>query len=241
MQFRSVSREILKRIPINWESPYTLSALVHIGLILILSVIYLKPEHKLTWHSFEWEQPEPLEERIVPPRTERFRTTTDEEENSVQSFDDTHDQDDPGLYETKKEAEVSDYIQPPKLSNSDAQPGSAAPISPSNLGPRFSIPKGRPAASGSGSGNYQVSTSSGIFFDENYRVAPKISNFEYARITLTFRLAHDGRVLAESIVAKEVSNLSYLEPTKEALIQWRVRTRFHPDETYEITFIFNPS
>ena len=232
----------LKRLPINWHSPYTISGLLHLVILIILLLIYIRPAQLPVWHTFEWEQPQTEEPVKTPSQTtDPVPEAKKEEVTSTQTITEENTPESPAIYDSPKPAPATDYIEPPKIKQEQAKKGSEAPITPSLLGPRLSIPKGRPAPSGSGGGTYDVTHSSGIFFDENYRVAPKIKDMEFARITLTFRLASDGRVDPESITAKEVTNLSYLAATKEALSKWKVKTRFDPNQIYEITFIFNPS
>ncbi|MDY0151341.1 MAG: hypothetical protein RBS43_03620 [Candidatus Cloacimonas sp.] len=222
------------------KSGYVQSAIVHILLLLLLAVIFIKPVLPLKWHSFEWELPQ----RVATERAPAAKGVTPV----------------PAVAEADKPAlapsvvSVAPTVNPApateqRIIETPVMETPADAISPASR-PRTSRERSdsglRDLGKNLPGGNFGFSTSMEQGSGEAYIIAqskPNIQPTEEGEVFLEFRLTSRGEVDMGSVVVISYSTASYVEAVQKALRTWRFgfRGTYNPERKYRIrcNFVIN--
>jgi len=223
-----------------FKSPEAASIIIHLVLFLILTLIVIRPQEAVQWHSFEWQAPpedpdpkgnasvqyardvmpraETVQERQVPDQVREPQVTSE-------------------IPPSRKpvESELVDPVHHPDLHDTSPK------LPPITRGLRHI--QGTPDREGQAGGEREF----GEIMDTDdieiiHRVKPDIEVREFGSVTLTFRLRSNGTVDPYSIVVMGFDRGAYGTASEDALKQWRFRFkgRFNPNKVYQITFKFTP-
>lgn len=220
--------------------PWLISLGIHIGILLMLSLISLTPKLPEVWHSFDWEQlysvPVPRSQSDAAPNKEAVETGVRPRESTEPSK--TLDAA-PSVTHTPSEGE-SELIEMPKFNpvNTSSQRPNVNKPGLSNL---QNLPVGDRDGIGSKPGGFG-SDLEGDDLQILYRAIPTVEAKVYGVITMSFRISQEGRVLPETIRVISYTTSEYLQPSISALEKWRFNTigRYHKERVYKITFRYNP-
>lgn len=222
------------------KSGYVQSAIVHILLLLLLAVIFIKPVLPLKWHSFEWELPQRVATDSAPaakgvtPVPAAVEADKPASAPSVVSVAPTPT---PAPVTEQRIIEAPVMETPAEAISPTSRPRTSR--SRSNSGLR-DLGKNLPG------GNFGFSASMEQGSGDAYIIEqpkPNIQPTEEGEVFLEFRLTARGEVDMGSVMIISYSKASYEEAVQKALRTWRFgfRGTYNPDRKYRIrcNFVIN--
>ncbi len=223
------------------QKPLSISALLHILILLVLALVSIKPQHHIKWHTFEWEQvfTTPL------PKTQGDSKAEDQlnsgEMPIVSNDSDIDDSVSPTETSTPQEG-ISDFIETPRRDRTQRNPSVASIPAETRAVTYFkNLPYGGRSGQGMGDGSGYDFDGQGVNILD--RVVPNVTVTNYGTITMQFRLGSDGRVVQESITVLSYTASEYIQASVTAIAKWRFSFvgRYDASKVYKITFVYNPS
>lgn len=197
---------------------YTLSAIIHLIILLLFAFFAVKPNLPLKWHSFEWELPDTpkvsstLASKGVIPRED----TAIAEENSATVSEPTPSEPQPTNVTSQPRIIESPVIETPSSTNSSNEPvrlsRNRTANTLRNLG--NTLP----------SGNFGFSADLEMGDGEAYIISqpkPLIVPDVEGEVYLEFKLTQKGGVDMNSVIVLSYSTGNYVEALKKVLPQWR--------------------
>ncbi len=231
------------KLPGVLRSPLALSGLIHLLLLCILALVFVKPGHHVKWHTFEWEQIYSFP--LPQTRGDSKAIESQEQAGVIPITTEASDLDESTAPITSAEPleGQSELIELPRITHTQK---TSSPVSLPTDTRGMSHLRDLPIGGSSGRG----STTDGFGTDFEgqgvnvlQRVVPTIAVSQYGTVTMQFRLSSDGRVIPESITVQSYTASQYLQASISALEKWRFSFigRYSPNRVYKITFIYNPS
>lgn len=218
-------------IPPQFKNGYTLSALLHVLVLLLFAFVAIKPALVQKWHQFEWdyETKEPDLETSAP----RGITEAPAVQESPLPVTETLA---PNPVESVPPGETERIIEPPKIATPATTPTKSPAVrvrkstginTLKNLG--NTLPTGNMGFSGSleqGSGEaYVISLPK-----------PQIMPTEEGEVFIEFKLNSGGDVNMTSINVISYSSTLYVEAVKKTMRNWKFgfKNTYNPERLYRI-------
>ncbi len=210
---------------------YTVSAFVHLILLIILALLIIKPFVPSRWHSFEWEldPAKPLQE----PASNKGVSGKAVEEDSTPVQETVREENKGTSPANVIPAEIAPILDVPKPIDI-----SASTNAPVRAVRKFSSTL-RNMGENLATGNLGFSASMEQGGGEAYIISqpkPQIVPTEEGEVYLEFKLTPTGKVDSSSINVLSYNSAAYLESVRKAMASWKFgfRGAYNPERLYRI-------
>lgn len=224
------------------RSPYSISILIHLFILLILAFILVPHDQNRKWFQLELD-----ESMITPPIVKDTTTGNGLPKKAGDEGDKANSVPQSSTKETKEDIKkqgsaVSEQSRTIEMPSFDSKEEVTTPAAPGKVaGTRGKVARPGTKPGSGGQGNSFTFDGDGVTIKST--VAPDLKVSDYGEVRLEFSIGDDMKVIFDSIRVLKSGTQAQNESSIRALKQWTFKTTSanSTSRTYSVLFRFNPS